>query len=182
MSSAHSGVQGSKYESDAETGDGVTSKRDSRGLLGAMRASSVGRGKKKKLIKKQRDDRDAVNESRESAGSFSELVLEQYDKMNLDPKLGYHNDSDSEAGGPPEDLDDQGAQYRAPVVRARAPAQGDPAQMEQPQQRHLPKRFQYAYTYQPADERRQNLEELEDDLYREPSQNTEPIIFNRARS
>lgn len=128
MSSAHSGAQGSKYESDAETGEGFASKRDSRGLLGAMMASS-GRGKKKKLIKKQREERDAINESRESAGSFSELVLEQYDKMNLNPKLGYHNDSDSDAGGPPDDIDGQGAPYRAPVVRARAPAQRDPTQM-----------------------------------------------------
>lgn len=51
-SSARSGVQGSKYESDAEPGDGFASKRDSRGLLGVMMASSLGRGKKKKLIKK----------------------------------------------------------------------------------------------------------------------------------
>lgn len=82
-----------QYDSE---GDNFRDKRDSKGLLGVMMASQLNKNKKKVL--KKRNAFDKVNESRESVGSFSELVLEQYDKMNLDPKLGYNGESESEAG------------------------------------------------------------------------------------
>lgn len=87
------GQNNSKYE--LEEGDNFRDKRDSTGLLGVMMASSLNKNKKKKVIKK-RNDKDFINESRESVGSFSELVLEQYDKMNLDPKLGFNMDTESD--------------------------------------------------------------------------------------
>ena len=37
---------------------------------------------------------ERINDSRQSAGSFSELVLEEYDKMNLDPLLGARHNSE----------------------------------------------------------------------------------------
>lgn len=69
---ASMGQNNSKYELD---GDNFRDKRDSTGLLGVMMASSLNKNKKKKVLKK-RNDRDVINESRESVGSFSELVLE----------------------------------------------------------------------------------------------------------
>jgi hypothetical protein len=65
-----------------------------------MMASHLNKNKKRTL-KKKINEKNKINESRESVGSFSELVLEQYDKMNLDPKLGY-KDTESDAGLPEE--------------------------------------------------------------------------------
>lgn len=58
-----------KYESDRE---------DDRGMSGGRMAP----------LRRELEANERVNDSRQSAGSFSELVLEEYDKMNMDPLLG----------------------------------------------------------------------------------------------
>ena len=122
---ASMGQNNSKYELD---GDNFRDKRDSTGLLGVMMASSLNKNKKKKVLKK-RNDRDVINESRESVGSFSELVLEQYDKMNLDPKLGFNMETESEQH--PDDLPFQEYKPRGPnSPQKRDNGHSSPTKME----------------------------------------------------
>ena len=41
-----------------------------------------------------------INESRQSQGSFSELVMEEYDKMKLNPLVGTRNDIRLDSNSP----------------------------------------------------------------------------------
>ena len=44
-------------------------------------------------IRRDLDAKDRlINESRQSQGSFSELVMEEYDKMKINPMMGTRND------------------------------------------------------------------------------------------
>ena len=99
-------------------GNQFKDKRDSTGLLGVMMASQLNK-KKPRTLKKRINEKDKINESRESVGSFSELVLEQYDKMKLDPKLGY-KDTESDAGQPEEAFQE----YKPRSPRSNSPRKG----------------------------------------------------------
>lgn len=43
-------------------------------------------------IRRDLEAKDRINDSRQSTGSFSELVLEEYDKMNINPLDAGRND------------------------------------------------------------------------------------------
>lgn len=91
--------------------------------------------------------------------------------MNLDPKLGFNAETESDAGQIEEPFQEYKPRSNSPKKRDPPPLKGPPKRNQGP-----------AFTYQPNQERRLNLEELEDDFYnKENSQNTEPV-FNRARS
>jgi len=123
-SAVPSGAYASRYDSDIEQEDLYRSRgagrRGDRGLLGALAGPSRGQGKKQPWIKKYREDQ-GIDESRESMGSFSDLVLEQYDKMNLNPALGRHSDSDSGVGHSDDSL--QNAPFRGASGRPLPPVE-----------------------------------------------------------
>lgn len=57
-------------------------------------------------IRRDLDAKDRlINESRQSQGSFSELVMEEYDKMKINPMMGTRNDIENmrlDSNSPPK--------------------------------------------------------------------------------
>lgn len=101
-------------------------------------------------IRRELEAHERVNDSRQSAGSFSELVLEEYDKMNIDPLLG----------------NKKGRLGSASPPKHKSPAARSDGKRDSP--RSLPRNpDELVYPYKPPTERHQNLLEIEDSIYKD---------------
>ena len=104
-------------------------------------------------------DSDPTGRGQLLKGSFSELVLEEYDKMNIDPLLGTRNSVDvknrrASPSSPAGILLSPNAGYRSDV-------QLDSPKSPKDQNNDL------VYPYKPPTEKRKNLLEIEDSMYKD---------------